>query len=184
MLPTDAHVGRASSVSWRLVPLPPGAALKYTTFGFAMTTVGSNPQAARYAGIWVQAANGPRHVHGRRACRPRRRLRDSRRQIPALPHFSPGYGFDGIVVAFMAAANPILVPIAALFFSRPQEPAPSSCSAPTGVDSTVIDAIQGLVVIFVAASLAIRFQDTVWAQRAGAAPGGEAVIDQRSASNA
>jgi simple sugar transport system permease protein len=32
----------------------------------------------------------------------------------------------------------------------------------SGVDSTVIDAIQGLVVIFVAASLAIKFSDSRW----------------------
>lgn len=32
----------------------------------------------------------------------------------------------------------------------------------SGVDSTVIDAIQGLVVIFVAASLDIRFSDSRW----------------------
>jgi simple sugar transport system permease protein len=32
----------------------------------------------------------------------------------------------------------------------------------SGVDSTVIDAIQGLVVIFVAASLAIRFGESRW----------------------
>ncbi len=45
---------------------------------------------------------------------------------------------------------------------RASDPAPSSCSAPSGVDSTVIDAIQGLVVIFVAASLAIKFSDSRW----------------------
>ena len=67
MPPTDAHIGAIIGV---LVALILALALKYTTFGFAMTTVGSNPQAARYAGIGVQTADGRHHGAGRRACRP------------------------------------------------------------------------------------------------------------------
>jgi ABC-type uncharacterized transport system permease subunit len=77
--------------------------------------------------------------------------------------FSPGYGFDGIVVAFMAGASPLLVPVAALFFSGLRAGAQLMQRA-VGVDSTVVDAIQGLVVIFVAASLAIRFRESRWAR--------------------
>ena len=73
--------------------------------------------------------------------------------------FSAGYGFDGIVVAFMAAANPILVPLAALFLGGLKAGAQIMQRA-VGVDSTVVDAIQGLVVIFVAAGLALRLQDS------------------------
>ena len=62
----------------------------------------------------------------------------------------------------MAAANPILVPVAALFMAGLKAGAQLMQRA-TGVESTVVDAIQGLVVIFVAASIAIRFEGSSWA---------------------
>jgi len=77
--------------------------------------------------------------------------------------FSNGYGFDGIVVAFMADASLIYVPAAALFLSGLKAGAQLMQRA-VGVESTVVDAIQGLVVIFVAAGLALRFQDSRWAR--------------------
>jgi simple sugar transport system permease protein len=87
--------------------------------------------------------------------------------------FSAGYGFDGIVVAFMASANLLLVPLAALFLSGLRAGAQLMQRA-VGVDSTVVDAIQGLVVIFLAAGLALRFADSRWgkalAQRRAAEP--------------
>ena len=61
----------------------------------------------------------------------------------------------------LVAALAILVPVAALFFSGLRSGAQFMQRA-SGVDSTVIDAIQGLVVIFVAASLAIKFSDSRW----------------------
>ena len=33
-----------------------------------------------------------------------------------------------------------------------------------GVETTVVEAIQGLVVIFIAAGLAIKYDETVWAR--------------------
>ncbi|CAN5183767.1 ABC transporter permease [soil metagenome] len=160
MLPTDAHVGAIVGV---LLAIILALGLKYTTFGFAMTTVGSNPQAARYAGIFVQRQMVASMALGGALAGLAGAFEILGVKYRLFHMFSPGYGFDGIVVAFMAAANPILVPVSALFFSGLRSGAQFMQRA-VGVDSTVIDAIQGLVVLFVAGSLAIRFSDTRWAK--------------------
>ncbi|QIG49067.1 ABC transporter permease [Nordella sp. HKS 07] len=158
MNPTDAHIGAIVGV---LLAIALALALKYTTFGFAITTVGSNPQAARYAGIFVQRQMVATMALGGALAGLAGAFEILGVKYRLFHMFSPGYGFDGIVVAFMAAANPILVPISALFFSGLRSGAQFMQRA-VGVDSTVIDAIQGLVVIFVAASLAIKFSDSRW----------------------
>ena len=78
-------------------------------------------------------------------------------------HFSPGYGFDGIVVAFLASVNPLIAPIAAFFLSGLKAGALVMQRA-VGLESTVIEAIQGLVIIFVAASLGFKYNATKWSQ--------------------
>jgi simple sugar transport system permease protein len=158
MNPTDAHIGAIIGV---LLAIVLAWALKYTTMGFAITTVGSNPQAARYAGILVQRQMVATMALGGALAGLAGAFEILGVKYRLFHMFSPGYGFDGIVVAFMAAANPILVPIAALFFSGLRSGAQFMQRA-VGVDSTVVDAIQGLVVIFVAASLAIKFSDSRW----------------------
>lgn len=158
MSPTDAHVGALVGVALAVIL---ALALKYTTFGFAITTVGSNPQAARYAGIYVQRQMVATMALGGALAGLAGAFEILGVKYRLFHMFSPGYGFDGIVVAFMAAANPVLVPVSALFFSGLRSGAQFMQRA-VGVDSTVIDAIQGLVVIFVAASLAIKFSDSRW----------------------
>ncbi|TIP33911.1 MAG: ABC transporter permease [Mesorhizobium sp.] len=67
--------------------------------------------------------------------------------------FSPGYGFDGVVAAFIANANPAFAPLSALFLGALKSGA-SVMQRAAGVEGTVVDAIVGLVVILVAGSLA------------------------------
>jgi general nucleoside transport system permease protein len=158
MVPTDAHAGAIVGV---LIAVALGLVLKYTTYGFAVTTVGLNPQAAHYAGIRVQRQMVATMMLGGALAGLAGAFEILGVKYRLFHMFSPGYGFDGIVVAFMASANPWLVPIAALFFSGLRSGAQVMQRA-VGVDSTVVDAIQGLVVVFVAASLAIRFSDSRW----------------------
>ncbi len=73
--------------------------------------------------------------------------------------FSAGYGFDGIVVALLAEGNPLLVAVAALFLGGLRSGA-NIMQRAVGVPVTVVEAIQGLVVIFVAASVAFRFENS------------------------
>ena len=69
-------------------------------------------------------------------------------------HFSPGFGFDGIVVAFLAMGLPLLAPLAAFFLAGLKVGALMMQRA-VGLESSVIEAIQGLVIILVAASLGL-----------------------------
>jgi ABC-type uncharacterized transport system permease subunit len=160
MPPTDAHIGAAVGV---VFALGLAAWFRYSTAGFAMTTVGYNPQAARYAGISVRRQTMAAMMLGGSLAGLAGAFEILGVKYRLFHMFSPGYGFDGIVVAFMASANPLFVPVAALFFSGLRAGAQLMQRA-VGVDSTVVDAIQGLVVIFVAASLAIRFSDSRWAR--------------------
>jgi len=160
MLPTDAHVGALAGV---LLAVLLAVWFKYSTAGFAMATVGQNPQAARYAGISVRRQTMAAMMLGGGIAGLAGCFEILGVKYRLFHMFSPGYGFDGIVVAFMASANPIFVPVAALFFSGLRAGAQLMQRA-VGVDNTIVDAIQGLVVIFVAASLAIRFSDSRWAR--------------------
>jgi simple sugar transport system permease protein len=78
-------------------------------------------------------------------------------------HFSAGYGFDGIIVAFLAAGNPLFVPLSALFLSGLKSGA-NIMQRAVGVETTVVEAIEGLVVILIAAGLAFRYDESFWAK--------------------
>ncbi len=160
MPPTDAHagvlVGLVLAVLLYLV-------MRFTTLGFAMTTVGSNLAAARYAGIAVRRQMIWSMVLGGGLAGLGGSFEVLGVKYRLFHLFSNGYGFDGIVAAFMAEANLILVPLASLFLSGLKAGA-QLMQRSVGVESTVVDAIQGLVVIFVAAGLALRFRDSRWAQ--------------------
>lgn len=155
---TDAHAG---VLVGGLLAIALFLVLRYTTVGFALDTVGHNAQAARYAGIPVRGSivmtmfvagaigglAGSFEILGLKY---------------RLYHlFSPGYGFDGIVVAFLALQNPLLAPIAAFFLSGLKSGALVMQRA-VGLESTVVEAIQGLVIIFVAASLAFTYDRAYW----------------------
>ena len=175
LLPTDAHAGVIVGVVLALVLY---VSMRYTSFGFAMNTVGFNPRAAEYAGINVKRQMVLAMIIGGALAGLAGTFEVLGVKYRLFQNFSNGYGFDGIVAAFMAAANPILVPISALFLAGLKAGAQLMQRA-TGVESTVVDAIQGLVVMFVAASLALRFQDTVWAQILAKRRDNEAVIERK-----
>lgn len=156
--PTDAHAG---AVVGLVVALCLALLMRHTTFGFAMSTVGNNPQAARYAGISVERQILYAMSFGGALAGLAGAFEILGVKYRLFHMFSAGYGFDGIVVAFIASANLALIPIAALFLAGLRAGAQLMQRA-VGVDSTIVDAIQGLVVMFVAASLAVRFADSRW----------------------
>jgi general nucleoside transport system permease protein len=160
MPPTDAHAGVLVGLVLAVLLY---LFMRFTTFGFAMTTVGSNAAAARYAGISVRRQMICAMMMGGALAGLAGSFEVLGVKYRLFHLFSNGYGFDGIVVAFMADASLIYVPAAALFLSGLKAGAQLMQRA-VGVESTVVDAIQGLVVIFVAAGLALRFQDSRWAR--------------------
>ena len=157
---TDAHAGVIVGVALAMVMF---FVLKYSTIGFALDTIGKNATAAQYAGVPVKpyivgvmfAAGALGGLAGT--------FEVLGLKYRLYHHFSPGYGFDGIVVAFLASVNPLIAPIAAFFLSGLKAGALVMQRA-VGLESTVIEAIQGLVIIFVAASLGFKYNATKWSQ--------------------
>lgn len=157
---TDAHAGVVIGVALAMILF---FILKYSTVGFALDTIGRNATAARYAGIPVR----PYIVGVMFAAGALGGLAGSFEVLGLkyrlYHHFSPGYGYDGIIVAFLATVNPLLAPLAAFFLAGLKAGALSMQRA-VGLESTVIEAIQGLVIIFVAASLGLKYNAEKWAR--------------------
>lgn len=149
---TDAHIGilfgLALSIAITFIFLR-------TSVGMALDITGRSVNAARYAGlnverqiVWSMAAGGA--------------LAGLAGGIEILGFkyrlfhlFSAGYGFDGMVAAFMANAHPALAPLSA-FFLAGLESGANLMQRAAGVDGTVVEAIVGIVVIFVAAGLTLK----------------------------
>lgn len=147
---TDAHAGVLFGIVLAvLIHLH----FSRTTQGFALDAVGRNPRAARYAGIAVGRQMVAAMMIGGAIAGIAGGLEVIGLKYRLFHMFSAGYGYDGIIAAFMAGAQPVAAPLAALFLAGLQAGAGIMQRA-AGVDATVVDAIQGLVVIAVATSLA------------------------------
>ena len=126
-----------------------------TPKGFEIRVVGYNHKAAETAGInigrtiiiamfisgAIAGLGGTCHVLG-----------VDRRFIDG---FSPGYGFDGIAVAALAAGNPVLVIVSGIIFGALRAGA-MELNMMTNIPSDFISVIQALVVIFVAAPMLVE----------------------------
>ncbi|WP_041233066.1 ABC transporter permease [Cylindrospermum stagnale] len=123
--------------------------------GYQITAVGFNSIAARYAGISVEntimlvmgLAGGLAGLAG--AC-----------EVMGLKYrlfesVSPGYGFDAIAIAFLSRGSVIGVVLNSLFFASLRSGA-NVMQRSAGVPVTVVYAIQGLTVLFIAISLAVE----------------------------
>lgn len=129
-------------------------------FGYQIEAVGLNAIAAKYSGISVQRtivmvmaiAGGLAGLAG--AC-----------EVLGLKHrlfdeFSPGYGFDAIASAFLSRGN-IAGVVATSFFFGALRSGANVMQRSAGVPVTVVYAIQGLTILFIAIGFAIeRFQKT------------------------
>lgn len=155
---TDAHIGVLIGV---VLAVAVYFTFRYTTVGFAVGMIGLNPNAAAYSGVKVR-----RYVVTTMFVAGAIGGLAGTFEVLGLKHrlyhmFSPGYGFDGIVVAFLAQLSALWVPLAAFFLSGLKVGGLIMQRA-VGLESTVVEAIQGLVIILVAASLAFRFDRTAW----------------------
>lgn len=157
---TDAHIGVLFGL---IAAFAVYAILRFTSVGFGMNTVGHNPHAALYAGLSVRRTIIYSMLIGGSLAGLAGTF-----EVIGLKHrlfhlFSDGYGYDGVVIAFLANANALGV-VAASIFMAGLESGANVMQRAVGVPVTVIDAIKGLVVIFVAASLAFSFQRSTWAR--------------------
>ncbi len=129
--------------------------LERTTLGFEIRTVGSNPSAARYAGmrpIFITALTMT--ISGLLAG-----LAGAIQMLGVIGFYAPGItasvGFDSIAVALLGRSAPIGILFAALLFGAFRAGAPLM-QIETSVPVEVIDIIQALVILFLAADLIVR----------------------------
>jgi general nucleoside transport system permease protein len=129
--------------------------LSRSTIGFQFRTVGANPGAARSAGMnvernWARVmfiGGGLAGLAG--ACVVLGPLQN-------ITFNSYGtYGFDGITVALLGRAGPVGVVLAALLFGA-LHAGGTNMEAATQVPSDVVQVLQGLIVLFVAAPPLIK----------------------------
>lgn len=135
-----------------------------STKGFEFRAVGFNPRAARYAGMSISwstvlsmaIAGGLAGLAGAAVI-----LGGSRTLAPG---FSPGYGFDGIVVALVGNTRPLGVVAAAILFGALRAGATPMQSA-TGTPLDLVVVIQALVIMFIAAPALVRAIYRIRAER-------------------
>ena len=88
---------------------------RQTRFGFAMRAVGANAGAARFAGIGVQGVVLQTALVSGALAGLAGAIEVAGRTSYVTLDMSPGYGYTGIVVAMLAALNPLGVVAAAIF---------------------------------------------------------------------
>lgn len=126
-----------------------------STFGFELTTVGTNPTAAHYAGMNVnRAIILSMAISGAFAG-----LAAAGEVSGTNQTFQPGtfaaIGFDGIAIALLARAKPIAIIPAALLWGSLLSGAPQM-QQDAGVSIDVVRIILSMVLLFVAADAIVR----------------------------
>ena len=120
-----------------------------TVIGWDARALGENPVAARYAGISIgrytiglmALAGGLAGLAGA--------LETCGTHHTFHARFSPGYGFDGIAVAFLARAEPWAVIPAALFLSTLRT-ADSALQFELGVPKEMVLILEGVLIVLIA----------------------------------
>ncbi|HSG45233.1 MAG TPA: ABC transporter permease [Anaerolineales bacterium] len=130
--------------------------LNKTTLGFEIRTVGTNPDAAQYAGINVKriiiitmalsgllaGLAGSLEVTGL----------NFRHELG----FSIGYGFDAIAIALLGKSHPFGVVLASILFAAMRNGA-TRMQFLTQLPVDLISVLQALILLFVAADAIIRY---------------------------
>ena len=130
--------------------------LERTTLGFEIRTVGANPNAARYAGmpplVIVPLTMALSGLLGG--------LAGAVQLLGVIGFYATGIsasvGFDSIAVALLGRSNPIGILFAALLFGAFRAGAPLM-QITTRVPVEIIDVIQALIILFLAAEMIVRW---------------------------
>ena len=126
-----------------------------TTWGYELRTVGANPSAARYGGMsvtrtWVLAMFLSGCLAGLAGVS----------QGLGITHnvalgFQAGYGFDSIALALLGKSHPLGVLAASVIFGVLRAGAARMQSV-AGVPTEIVQIVQALVIVFIAAPAIIR----------------------------
>lgn len=135
-----------------------------TTIGFNLRTVGSNPNAARYAGInivgnMVLAMSLSGALAGLAGANEVLGV-----NLNLAMAFSSGYGFDSIALALLGKSHPLGVVLAALLFGTLRNGA-TRMMVVSSIPIDIISVLQALILAFIAAPAIIR---TIYRLRAPA----------------
>lgn len=135
-----------------------------TTIGFNLRTVGSNPNAARYAGInivgnMVLAMSLSGALAGLAGANEVLGV-----NLNLAMAFSSGYGFDSIALALLGKSHPAGVVLAALLFGTLRNGA-TRMMVVSSIPIDIISVLQALILAFIAAPAIIR---TIYRLRAPA----------------
>lgn len=148
---TTLHLGVL--IAFALVPISYWFVWR-TTVGFEIRTVGANPTAAWYAGM------NPRRliIFTMSLCGAFAGLAGAIEILrlgyyPAV--FGTSIGFDGITVALLGRANPVGILFSALLLGAMRAGAPLM-QIKAHVPVEIIDVIQGVILIFLAAEIVVR----------------------------
>jgi simple sugar transport system permease protein len=148
------------TVHWGFVLALVAAAITWwflfkTTWGYELRTVGANPDAARYGGMsvprtYVLAMFLSGCLAGLAGVA----------QGLGISHnvalgFRAGYGFDAIALALLGKSNPIGVVAASIIFGVLKAGAARMQSV-AGVPTEIVQIVQALVIVFIAAPAIIR----------------------------
>lgn len=145
MQKSDLSIGIIFAVA---VALAVAYILWRTPFGLRLRAVGQSRDTARFSGIPVNGyVVGAMGVSGGLAG-----LAGSIEiigsQYRLLDFFSPGFGFDGIAVAFLGRSDPIGVIFAAFLFAALRVGA-NQMQRATGLPTSLVVVIQGMVILFI-----------------------------------
>ena len=140
--------------------------LDRTTIGFEIRTVGQNPNAARYAGMRPVVMTAlTMTLSGLLGG-----VAGAIQMLGVIGFYAPGItasvGFDSIAVALLGRSDPIGILFAAVLFGAFRAGAPLM-QIETSVPIEVIDIIQALVILFLAADLIVRRVFRLRAAKAG-----------------
>ena len=138
-----------------------------TTWGFELRTVGANPDATRYGGMGV--AKNYTFAMFLSGCLAG--LAGISQGL-GITHnialgFSAGYGFDSIALALLGKSNPVGVVGASILFGVLRAGAARMQSL-VGIPTEIVQIVQSLVIIFIAAPAIIRAVYRFRAERAEA----------------
>jgi ABC-type uncharacterized transport system permease subunit len=122
-----------------------------TAFGFEMRAVGAGPLAARLAGINAERTTILTFAIGGGLAGMAGMADIMGVQFRLSDFFSPGYGWDAIVVAMAGQANPFGVVVMGLFFGALRNGA-ESASRSIGMPASISLIIQAMTLLFVIAS--------------------------------
>lgn len=130
--------------------------LRRTTFGFEVRTVGTNPNAARYAGMGVnRTIIAVMAISGAFAG-----LAGSSEISGTSGFLSPGVfvaiGFDAIAIALLARANPFAIILTSILWGSMLSGA-GLMQQEAGLSIDAVRIVQALVLLFVAADVIVRW---------------------------